>query len=66
MHAQDYAIPQIAWWVVTQRTTQTTETAKIGGGHLLGTLRYLVTKFHPYYGLLLKLHALALAAYLPL
>ena len=31
MHAQDYAIPQIAWWAVTRRTTQTTETAKIGG-----------------------------------
>ena len=32
LHARTgYAIPQIAWWAVTRRTTQTTETAKIGG-----------------------------------
>ena len=51
-HAQDYAIPQIAWWAVTRRTTQTTETAKIGGGRLigcgrlLGTLRYHYPLIH--------------------
>ena len=31
----------LAWWAVTRRTLNNHKTVKSGGGHLLGTIRYL-------------------------
>ena len=39
----DSLCKNLAWWVVTQRTSKNHKTVKLGGGHLLGTIRYLQT-----------------------
>ena len=31
----------LAWWAVTRRTSKNHKTVKIGGGRLLGTIRYV-------------------------